>query len=60
MKVLKVNQDPPVKEVYDEMEIYSIYTYEKISNLYKNFDTSFVQLIANYKGLLNQGYNDLF
>ena len=61
VKVLKVNQDPPTKEAYDEMEIYSIYTYEKISNLYKNFDTlSFVQLIANYKGLLNQGYNDLF
>ena len=43
------------------MEIYSNYNYEKITGLYKNFDTHvFLQLIANYKGLLNQGYNESF
>lgn len=44
-----------------EIKINSIYTYEKIINLYKNFDTlSFVDLLGNYRNLINQGYSDIF
>ena len=39
----------------------SIYTYEKIISLFKNFETlSFIDLILNFKNLINQGYNKLF
>jgi len=46
---------------FNELEIDSIYTYEKIISLYKNFDTlSFIDLITNYKSLLDQGYSNIF
>ncbi len=39
----------------------SIYTYEKIISLFKNFETlSFIDLILNFKNLINQGYNKIF
>ena len=39
----------------------SIYNYEKINSLFKNFDTmSFLDLTLNYKNLLNNGYNKPF
>ena len=45
----------------NEHKIDSIYTFEKITNLYKNFDTlSFVSLVTNYDDFLDQGYNDIF
>ena len=44
-----------------KLEIYNIesnYNYEKINNLFSNFDTmSFINLIIDYKKLLNNGYN---
>jgi len=41
--------------------IESIYTYEKIISLFKNFETlSFIDLILNFKNLINQGYNKIF
>jgi len=41
--------------------IVSIYNYEKINSLFKNFDTmSFLDLIINYKQLINNGYNKIF
>ena len=44
-----------------EYKIISIYNYEKINSLFKNFDTmSFLELIINYKRLLNNGYNKPF
>jgi len=44
-----------------EIKISSIYTFEKITNLYKNFETlSFVDLILDYQNLLDQGYNNIF
>ena len=44
-----------------ELEINSIYTYEKITSLYKNFDTlSFIDLLTNYRSLLDQGYSNVF
>ena len=45
----------------EELEINSIYTYEKITSLYKNFDTlSFIDLLTNYQSLLDQGYSNVF
>ncbi len=41
--------------------IESIYNFEKINSLFKNFDTmSFLELIINYKELVNNGYNKIF
>ena len=49
------------KEKFINHEIKSIYNYEKINSLFKNFDTmSFVDLIVNYKLLLDNGYNEPF
>ncbi len=39
----------------------SIYNYEKINTLFKNFDTtSFLDLIFNYNDLIKSGYNKIF
>ena len=41
--------------------IQSNYNFEKINNLYRNFDTlSFLDLLTNYDNLLNNGYNNSF
>ena len=49
------------KKELGELEVNSIYTYEKITSLYKNFDTlSFIDLIKNYQNLLDQGYSNIF
>ena len=45
----------------ENYQIISIYNYEKITTLFKNFDTmSFLDLIINYKNLINNGYNKAF
>ena len=50
-----------MKKMVDNLEINSIYNFEKISTLFKNLETiSFVNLISNYKELLNNGYNKSF
>ena len=47
-----------IKESVSSLIIYSEYNFEKINNLFKNFDTmSFLDLILNYKNLQNEGYN---
>ena len=49
------------KEEFLNYEITSIYNYEKINNLFKNFDTmSFVDLAVNYSKLLDSGYSEPF
>jgi len=46
------------KKTLDTYSIFSKYDHEKITNLFKNFDTmSFLELILNYKNLQEQGYN---
>ena len=46
---------------FEVHKIESIYNYEKINSLFKNFDTmSFLDLIINYKQLINNGYNKIF
>ena len=55
---LKIVYSKKKIEVY---KIKSIYNYEKINSLFKNFDTmSFLDLIVNYKQLINNGYNKIF
>ena len=45
-------------ETLQEYEIVSIYNFEKINSLFKNFNTmSFLNLVTNYDHLLNTGYN---
>ncbi len=49
------------KQDLKEYKIVSIYNFEKINSLFKNFDTmSFLDLILNYKNLLNNGYSKPF
>ena len=49
------------KSNFDEYKVNSIYNFEKINSLFKNFDTmSFLDLVLNYKNLLNNGYNKPF
>ena len=44
-----------------QISLESIYTYEKIINLFKNFDTiSFIDLTLGYNDFLNKGYNEIF
>ncbi len=46
---------------FKDYEIESIYNYEKITNLFKNFDTmSFLDLILKREKLINNGYNNIF
>ena len=42
----------------DNYNIQTMYNYEKINSLFKNFDTmSFLDLVINYKNLVENGYN---
>ena len=58
---LKIDGKESEETKIEQKEINSIYTYEKIISLYKNFDTmSFAELIINYDNLLTRGYNAKF
>ena len=47
-----------VDEYVENYTIYSKYDFEKITSLFRNFDTmSFLDLILNYKKLQDKGYN---
>ena len=49
------------KKQLETLKIVSIYDYEKINSLFRNFDTmSFLDLIFNYKTLIDNGYNKVF
>ena len=46
---------------YEKYIINSIYNFDRINSLFKNYDTmSFIDLIINYKKLRNNGYNPTF
>ena len=48
-------------KTYEIYYLKSNYNFEKINNLFKNFDTmSFLDLIIDYKKLLSNGYNQTF
>ena len=49
------------EEKFNTYSINSIYDFDKINSLFKNFDTmSFLNLIINYNNLLKNGYNKTF
>lgn len=49
------------KEISSTLNIVSIYNYEKINSLFKNFDTtSFLDLVFNYNNLIKKGYSKIF
>ena len=49
------------KSKVNTFNIESIYNYEKITSLFNNSDTmSFMELIIDYRKLLNNGYNERF
>ena len=61
VKILKINNNNTEEIELDNMLIYSKYTNDKITNLFKNFDTiSFIDLIKNYDQLVEKGYNKIF
>ena len=54
----KFNDDLTTSEEVKNYLIFSEYDYEKITSLFKNFDTmSFLELILDYEELSNRGYN---
>ena len=61
VKVFEVVDNLFQEKEFESLEIYSIYNFEKINNLFKNFVTlSFVDLIFNNKKLQDNGYNKNF
>ncbi len=59
--VFKPSDNIFIKEELNSYEINSIYNHEKIVSLFNNSDTmSFLELIIDYKTLLNNGYNKSF
>ena len=49
------------KRKLNTYSVESIYNYEKITSLFNNSDTmSFLELVIDYKKLLNNGYNERF
>ena len=61
LRVLNVDSQTTEEAYLDNFTMQSMYTYEKIVNLFKDFDTiSFVDLITNYEGLIEKGYNKIF
>ena len=59
--ILEILQNSSKELKIDQMSITSIYTYDKITSLFKNFDTlSFFDLIINYDELVDRGYNKIF
>ena len=61
VSILKINDIDQIETKLNTSTINSIYTYDKIINLFKNFQTlSFIDLLINYDDLVNQGYNKIF
>ena len=61
VSILEVNDIEQKETQLSSTTINSIYTYDKIINLFKNFQTlSFIDLLINYEDLVNQGYNKNF
>ena len=59
--IFKPSEGVLIQEKFKMFEIESIYNYEKINSLFKNFDTmSFIDLVTGYKNLLKNGYNEAF
>ena len=60
MQILKEKNNIFEKNKLSNLKISSKYDYEKITNLFKNFETiSFLDLTLNYDELIRFGYNDI-
>ena len=61
ISILSIENQSSNENKMEQTTFDSIYTYEKIINLYKNFDTiSFIDLTLNYDEFLDKGYNENF
>ena len=61
LKNVSIFKNNETLEKMETASITSIYTYDKIISLFKNFETlSFIDLLLNFNNLLNQGYNKIF
>ena len=61
VNIFNMNQGVFQKETISTFSLESNYNYEKINNLFKNFDTtSFIDLIFNYNNLIESGYSKVF
>jgi len=61
VSILEIKNDIRTQKKLDQITINSIYNYEKINSLFKNFDTlSFVDLAINYERFVQEGYNQIF
>ena len=61
VSILNLNNGIFTEKKYDEYNMISLYNYEKINSLFKNFDTiSFLNLIFEKNIMLNNGYNKSF
>ena len=59
--IFKTSNDLLQSEKLDTITINSIYDYEKITSLFRNFDTmSFFDLVVNYNSLVKNGYDRSF
>ena len=59
--IFKLNNGIFKKSKTNTLNIESIYNYEKITSLFNNSDTmSFIELVIDYRKLLNNGYNERF
>ncbi len=57
----KIENEVFISEEKENLIIYSKYNFEKINNLFKNFDTlSLIDIIMNKDSLSNRGYNMIF
>ena len=61
VKIFTLVNDMFEEKSTETFKINSIYDYEKINSLFKNFDTmSFLDLVFNYGKLINNGYSKIF
>ena len=58
VNVFRVKDGIFEKKYFEDYKMNSIYNHEKITTLFKNFNTmSFLELVINYKNLIKNGYN---
>ena len=61
VQIFSIEDGILIKKRDEKYEINSIYNYNKIVNLFNNTDTfSFLEIILNFKNMLNKGYNETF
>ena len=61
VEIYEITQNSSSQKKLEKFELESIYTYEKITSLFKNFDTmSFLDIVLRYQDLNNKGYNKTF